>query len=574
MHYTINSNLTYNVAAKQNNLSAPYICMQVASKSNRIPAFTPALLGNRVDFRTFFPDKDKHISLEKGYILADSGYNLYVQNIYQASDNITLRVFPDNAFWFDQAVSYDNALISFAGSNVIRIDFSKVKYGDYLLIELNNSLNTTVLLWVGNPDDPLPGGFVSNYINYWKESRLDPKKGMYSYQAIDAFNDKLPLGINAIEGEISSVVYLVYQEGFSNIGNTSFDNVTYTKDKDSYIYLTANDRFKIFDIISKYKTDESDIEISISKQASNLWQINIISLIEGNIDSQEVFVGVLSSNDTFYPNVLDELKKSTVVNITVYNNNPSTLPVGSWKLSNEKIESGFDINSVITPQSFIDSFKYFKYDLDKFNLYYDSHVLNTTYQELLYNKFGGYQKLGLMTYIGKHYGYNITYFRNEEIVRFTTKYHTADLLLALLMVEQHVDGVIRGVYSYKDLGEDYEYPTYIPVNRIDPDVIYSNKLIVTHYNINNRVIDIRDALIGPLLVRAITTYWSNDVSSIQLAIADVREFLSRYLNYESDIQLLNIETTGDLLKVYIQYGTRLIIEVKNLNINTLIIGEK
>lgn len=581
------------------NSSRPIIAMQVMSRSNYATGFN--VVSSEQMFLNYFPDVDRHITLEKAKTLLDSGFNLYINNAYVSDSPITARIINNEdrteiiTTAFNDNYTENEGVFNLKNytDSVIYINLENVGPKDYFIIELNNEevgVQTNMIVWfhdktqeeIDNYVDEFgnvgENAFMQNYLNialdqiYYSIGTGINITTAGAFPRVLSLLTKSPLGFFAFYGEDSSKIYLVHNKGFLNIGNHT-EGISINMDS-SYIPLVLSKikiSQRVLEIKSRYNTDITDIALKIIKIKDYVYKVSVCKLYNNQILFSDTYLGATSSTVAYKENLpmLENLLNENVYIIVNSYQNNYVLPEGTLylkKLNNENDEiyqnklHDSEIDMFISGLSNLNPNDDLKYDF-----YYDSNFNSYKYQLALYNLMNPYNCFGFFTYRGIGITENptkIAYFSDQEFFINDKKYNTSDACLSMIALNTLIGGEIKNAYDCTDTLFKLDN-----INYINPDSVLTQKDL-RGYDEQGNVRDLRYCMIKPIFLRQLNGVWDFSITSVLDAIQKTKKIFQQVFTVDIDLRMQSATSSPDTgVNIYVVFTVPGVNDFESIQLN-------
>lgn len=572
----------------------PTILMQLISKSNKLSPGKFEKISGPEQLYDLFPDDNPHITLQKARHLVDAGYNILAQNVYSSKTPINIRLlqYSDNEIitipYQGEGDSESTFNLTNFKNSVIKVDLSKVKPKDYIIIETDSGDQATqsnLLVWfhdktqeeinnytdaVGNVGESF---FIQDYLGistqfiYYNQSNGISLVNESAAGKFASIVNRCPLSFLCVSGQYSTQFYIASNRSFINIGNHS-ENIKVSIN-DKYIQTILNKtriESRLIDFSSKYNTDNQEIAIKIEKIRDYVYKLGVFKTCEGKILTSEFFTGATNENvakKNGYDLLLPKLQNSTLIDVKPYAEN-FKLPEGTLYLTkNEETNAYENAIKVQEIDMFVNGTGGIKIDeVEKCFCYYDSNLNSLRYQQALYKKFKDTTLIGIYTHRGVDITdepTNLAYFSNQEVVLGNEIYHTADGVLALMLQTSFISGEILTANLVSNTIFKDKY-----INHINPDSVITMQQLRGYFD--GQLKDLRYCMIRPILEKELRDSWDNTINSIMNSIKTVKEIFTQMFDSEINIFIQEFVNTPNDIICKVAYYIEDVVDVDQIDL--------
>lgn len=559
----------------------PKICMNILSRSNRIPQGQFQTIHTLDELIQYFPDNNPHHTLKVAKTILAGGYNIYMQNVYKADGQIGARVHNMKDRIVTTPITNDITDSAFELTNftksVIHVDLSKAQAGDWFILEPRaaSDASSNTLIWfhdktqeeidnyvdvAGNTGEYY---FIQDYLGislqyiHFAEGYGISMRDVSKSQRFKELINKSTLGFECFYGSSTLDFYIATNLGFINIGNHT-PNITMTMEDwyMSYIAALTQGNTKVFDIQSQWATDNNEISVHVTKIKDYMYKVVVGLMHDDKSIITETHIGSTSQAMIYNekaPSLIESLSQSTLVTVSTYADD-FLLPEGYLyltKFGNENDE--FYQKKILKDEvfMFVSAINNMSNDTSAFHIYYDSDFDSLRYQKALYNKFKDLHCLGIFTFRGipiTNTPTNLAYFSNQTITVNDTEYACSELLIYLLSSQSRVVDIVPDAthatpYHYDKTGVNY-------VN--DDSIITGFRLRGYTHGVLK---DLRYCMIEPILLKTIYAEGETTFKSIQRAIKKTKDIFSEMFSVEVYIEMDEFKALSqNEIGVKISYG--------------------
>lgn len=581
------------------NSSRPVIAMQIMSRSNLLTGFN--LISSPKMLYENFSDKIPHITLEKAINLINSGYNLYLNNVYTSSAPINLRIINNEdrseivAIPYDPKITESSELFVLENytDSVIKLDLSKVQPKDYFIIEINNEsvgVQTNMLIWFHDKTDQEinefedeygnvgESAFIKNYLNisidqiyYSTGTGISLLEGN-PFINVKSIIDKSPLGFLSFCEGLTSKIVLVHNKGFLNIGNHS-ENITITMDESYISNVISRTKInqRVIDIFTRYNTDNEEVCLKITKVDDFIYKVIVCKMYNDKVLYSDTYLGSTSQDVAFRENLktIDILlNENNYIQCEVFQDN-YVLPEGTFwlkKLNNQNDELFQKAINTEEVDLFVNGLKLLNPDSDlKYNFYYDSNFNSLRYQMVLYNLLVDFDVFGYFTYRGMDITDSpkkLAYFSDQELYINGNHFHTCDACLSMLAENNLTDAVIDNAVNCSNTLFKLDFVNYINV-----DSVLTRKDL-RGYDDAGLLKDLRYCMIKPIFMKELGGAWDFTVSSVMKSILNTKKLFQQVFGVSIYLVLKSnkIINGGEGVEVEVDYKVPDVIDFESIKL--------
>lgn len=586
--YSITTNYTVNYPVVTYS-GRPRICMNILSRSNKLPYGKFETVTNLADFIKYFPDDNPHSTVERAKTFLDAGYFLYLQNVYKAESSIGSRIYniKDNIITtpIPNTVADSSFILNNMENSVIKVDISKAGPKDWLLLECKSETGTqnNTLIWFHDQDQDTIDNYVDDVGNKGEYYFIQDYLGIslqFIYFAegygININKDDIPqkfkellekstLGFELFYGDSGDECFIANNLGFINIGNhTSNIEVEMKKEFIPYVMALTQRDYAVLDIRSKYHTDNNEIVVQVSEIKDYMYKVIVAQIKDNRSIISETHVGSTSQAMIYNekaPSLIDSLSQSTLINIVSYSEE-FRLPKGYIYLSKFGNENDEIYKKKIKKDEifmFLQGVNNMETsDYHAFHFYYDSNLNSLKYQQALYDIYKDTSAYGIFTFRGvpiTDAPNNLAYFSEQKIHIGNNIYYTSDLLIYLLSTIHRYIGSIDNASYVSPYYYDKENVNYINNNSIATGLQLRGFL-------HGKLKDLRYCLIEPILLKEIYDQGDVSYSSIQQGITNTKDIFREIFDVIVNIELVEYKAIAEFeIGARIQYSA----DFENIN---------
>lgn len=569
--YTITTNYSLNNPTVTYS-GRPRVCMNVLSRSNKLPYGKFETITNLLDFTQYFPDNEPHSTIERARTFLNAGFFVYLQNVYKSDAPIGTRIYNyiDNIITtpIPSSISDSSFILSNPERSVIKVDISKARAKDWLLLECKSDTGTqnNTLIWFCDKDQDeidnytdATGNtgeyyFIQDYLGislqhiYFAEGNsINIKKDNIS-QVFKEKIDKSTLGFELFYLDNSYECLIANNLGFINIGNhTEGIEISMEDEYIPQVIAMTQSKASVLDIKSKYNTDNNEIVVRITQIKDYMYKAVVAQIKNDKSIVTETHVGSTSKSLIFNekaPDLLESLSKSTLIDIISYSDE-FRLPEGYLYLSKfgnendelyqKKIRKD-EVYMFLQGVNNMDT-----QDYHDFHFYYDSNFNSLKYQQALYNKYKETSAYGLFTYRGvpiTEEPNNLSYFSDQKVYVGNTIFTTSDLMIYLLSTIHRYIGGLKDVNSVSPYYYDKEN-----VNYINNDSTASS--LQLRGFLHGKLKDLRFCLIESVLLKEIHDQGNVNFVAIQQGISSAKAIFSEVFGVQVNIELAEFKAISE-----------------------------